>query len=108
MPGLKALTDRLPPGDTSRSVTLYTAFFSIGVGLSFLISQLVADQYGWRAAFYVTGIAPMAMVATCLMLAPFKPKPSPGHPLDFRPVFQNRPAMGYCSTGARFRGRAGR
>ncbi|HEX2334864.1 MAG TPA: MFS transporter, partial [Hyphomicrobiaceae bacterium] len=35
MPGLKALTDRLPPGDTSRSVTLYTASFSIGVGLSF-------------------------------------------------------------------------
>src|SRR6516165_11386017 len=25
MPGLKALTDRLPTGDTSRSVTLYTA-----------------------------------------------------------------------------------
>jgi hypothetical protein len=35
MPGLKALTDRLPPGDTSRSVTLYTASFSVGVGLSF-------------------------------------------------------------------------
>jgi MFS family permease len=34
MPGLKALTDRLPTGDTSRSVTLYTASFSVGVGLS--------------------------------------------------------------------------
>ena len=29
------------------------------------------------------------------MLAPFKPKPSPGHPLDFRPVFRNRTALGY-------------
>src|SRR6202007_1917152 len=73
MPGLKALTDRLPPGDSSRSVTLYTACFSVGVGLSFLVSQLVADFYGWRLAFLVTGIAPMAMVVTCLMLAPFKP-----------------------------------
>ena len=31
MPGLKALTDRLPPGDASRSVTLYTSSFSVGV-----------------------------------------------------------------------------
>ena len=95
MPGLKALTDRLPPGDASRSVTLYTSSFSVGVGLSFLVSQLVADFYGWRTAFFVTGIAPVVMVAVCLMLAPFKPKPSPGHPLDFRPVFRNRAALGY-------------
>jgi predicted MFS family arabinose efflux permease len=33
MPGLKAMTDRLPAGDTSRAVTLYTSSFSLGVGL---------------------------------------------------------------------------
>jgi len=95
MPGLKALTDRLGGGDTSRSVTLYTSSFSVGVGLSFLVSQLVADYYGWRTAFFVTGVAPLAMVLVCLMLAPFRPTPSPGHPLDFRPVFRNRTALGY-------------
>lgn len=95
MPGLKTLTDRMPPGDVSRSVTLYTSSFSIGVGLSFLISQLVADAYGWRSAFIVTGVAPLAMVLVCLFLAPFKPQSQPGHPLDFRPVFQNRTALGY-------------
>ena len=95
MPGLKALIDRLPPGDTSRSVTLYTSSFSVGVGLSFLVSQVVADFYGWRAAFFVTGIAPFVMVATCTLLAPFKPEPAPGHPLDFRPVIRNRGALGY-------------
>ena len=36
MPGLKALTDRLAPGDSSRAITLYTSFFSFGVGLSFV------------------------------------------------------------------------
>src|SRR5512132_3886719 len=46
MPGLKALTDRLTAADISRSVTLYTASFSVGVGLSFLVSQLAADQLG--------------------------------------------------------------
>jgi predicted MFS family arabinose efflux permease len=95
MPGLKALVDRLPPGDVSRSVTLYTSSFSVGVGLSFLVSQLVADFYGWRAAFFVTGIAPLAMVITSTLLAPLKPTPVPGHPLDFRPVIRNRAALGY-------------
>jgi predicted MFS family arabinose efflux permease len=46
MPGLKALADRLPAGDVSPSVTLYTSSFSVGVGLSFLVAQLVADAYG--------------------------------------------------------------
>ena len=95
MPGLKALTDRLPAGDVSRSVTLYTASFSVGVGLSFLVSQLVADRFGWRVAFFITGLGPLVMIAACLMLAPFKPQRSPGHPLDFRPVFRNRTALGY-------------
>jgi predicted MFS family arabinose efflux permease len=95
MPGLKALTDRLPPGDTSRSVTLYTSSFSVGVGFSFLISQLVADYLGWRAAFVVTGIGPLVMIGACILLAPLKPKSKPGRLLDFRPVFRHRPALGY-------------
>jgi predicted MFS family arabinose efflux permease len=95
MPGLKALADRLPAGDSSRSITLYTGSFSIGVGLSFLVSQLVADAAGWRAAFYVTGAGPFIMVAVCLWLAPCKPAPAHGHLLDFRPVLRNRAALGY-------------
>jgi MFS family permease len=95
MPGLKALTDRLGPGDTSRSVTLYTASFSLGVGLSFLVSQLVADALGWRAAFLVTGLGPLAMLAACAGLAPVRPKPVSRPLLDFAPVLKNRPALGY-------------
>jgi predicted MFS family arabinose efflux permease len=96
MPGLKALADRLPPGDTSRAVTLYTASFSVGVGFSFLVSQLVADRLGWRAAFFVTGAGPLAMLGVCIGLAPFKPlSRPPGHLLDFRPVLRNRAALGY-------------
>src|SRR6476660_9029750 len=92
MPGLKALTDRLPSGDTSRSVTLYTSSFSVGVGLSFLVSQLVADFYGWRPSFYVTGLGPAAMALVALLLLPVAPTPRPGRLLDFRPVLRNRAA----------------
>jgi MFS family permease len=77
MPGLKALVDRLPPGDASRSITLYTATFSIGVGLSFLIAQVTANALGWRIAFYVTALGPLAMIAACLGMARVKPDPSP-------------------------------
>ena len=95
MPGLKALADRLPPGDTSRSITLYTGSFSIGVGLSFLVAQLIAGNYGWRAAFYVTAAGPLIMISVCLTLASCKPVPRHGHLLDFRPVLRNRAALGY-------------
>ena len=74
MPGLKALTDRLPPGETSRAITFYTSSFSFGVGLSFLVAQVVADAFGWRAAFLVTGAGPLAMIATCLALPPCRPR----------------------------------
>lgn len=95
MPGLKALTDRLDPGDASRSVTLYTASFSAGVGLSFLVAQLVAGHWGWRAAFLVTGCGPAAMAGVAFALKPLKPAPRDGRLLDFRPVLANRPALGY-------------
>ncbi|MBL8569887.1 MAG: MFS transporter [Phreatobacter sp.] len=95
MPGLKALTDRLGAGDISRSVTLYTSSFSLGVALSFLIAQVAADRYGWQAAFYVTGVAPMLMLGATLFMRPVPPVPREGSAFDFRAVFGNRPALGY-------------
>lgn len=96
MPGLRALTDRLEPGDASRSVTFYTSSYSLGVGLSFLAAQLIADAIGWRWAFVLTGLGPLAMAAIAARLDPRPPPPRPaGALLDFRPVLRNRPAMGY-------------
>ena len=95
MPGLKALTDRLAPGDSSRAVTLYTSSFSFGVGLSFLVAQLVAEAWGWRAAFLVTALGPLVMLSVCFLLRPVTPKPAQGRLLDFAPVFRNTNAMGF-------------
>ncbi len=95
MPGLKALTDRLDPGESSRSITVYTASFSVGVGVSFLVSQLVAQWWGWREAAIVTGLGPAAMAFVASTLRPVPPPPPSGKMLDFRPVFANRAALGY-------------
>jgi predicted MFS family arabinose efflux permease len=95
MPGLKALTDRLGPGDSSRAVTFYTSSFSLGVGLSFLVAQLVAENLGWRAAFLVTAIGPIVMLAASALLKPVRPKPAEGRLLNFTPVVRNTDAMGF-------------
>lgn len=95
MPGLKALTDRLSTGNSSRAITFYTSSFSVGVGLSFLVSQLVAEHAAWRAAFLVTAIGPLIMIAVCLLLRPVEPVASQRRFLDFGPVVQNKPAMGF-------------
>jgi predicted MFS family arabinose efflux permease len=95
MPGLNALTDRLAPGDSSRAVTLYTSSFSFGVGLSFLVAQLVAEHWGWRTAFFVTAVGPLVMLSICFLLRPVEPKPAQGRLLDFAPVFRNINAMGF-------------
>jgi MFS family permease len=95
MPGLRALTDRLDSREASRAVTLYTATFSLGVGLSFLVSQWVADHWGWRRAFFVTGLGPLLMVAAAALLAPVQPPARRGPLLDLRPVLANRPTLGY-------------
>ena len=96
MPGLKALTDRLAPGDSSRAITLYTSSFSFGVGLSFLVSQLVAEGWGWRAAFLVTAFGPLVMLTVCFLLRPVEPKPAQGPPAGFRAgVPATRKRMGF-------------
>ncbi len=53
-----------------------TSSFSFGVGVSFLVSQLVAEAWGWRSAFFVTAVGPLAMIAVCLFLRPVAPKPA--------------------------------
>ena len=95
MPGLRVLTDRLEAADVSRSVTLYTSSYSVGVGFSFWVSQWVAEHIDWHWAFYLTALGPLTMVAVALPLRKVTPPPPSGHWLDIRPVLRNRPTLGY-------------
>ncbi|MBS0243122.1 MAG: MFS transporter [Proteobacteria bacterium] len=95
MPGLRALTDRLGSGDHSRPITLYTSCFSLGVGLSFLTTQVLGDTVGWRWAFVLTGLAPLVMIAVCLFLEPKWPVGGSARLLRFGEVVRNREAMSY-------------
>jgi MFS family permease len=93
MPGLKALTDRLSPGDASRSITLYTGSFSVGVGLSF--AKLLRIGSAGDGRLSPAGLGPVLMIAVCLAMGTVTPAPAQWKLLDFRPVIRNRTAIGY-------------
>lgn len=98
MPGLRALTDRLQGGEQSRAVTFYTASYSIAVAMSFTVTGLLAEWFGWRWSFALVGLfCLLAGGLSWLLLKPHLPasagKPAPKFAL--RPVLRNRDAMGY-------------
>ncbi len=99
MTGLKALTDHINEEIRARSIAFYTASFSIGSALSFLLTGEVAADFGWRWAVGVVGLGPLVSLGIVHWLAP----PSQPHHiargetalLDFRPVLRNRRAFAY-------------
>jgi MFS family permease len=98
MPGLKALTDRLPAASHSRGVAFYTSSFGIGSSLSFLVAGEIAAAHDWRWAFGLAAIGPaLAFLLAARVLKPRRPngaRPATGL-LDFRPVFRNRRVIAY-------------
>jgi len=46
-------------------------------------------------AFFVTAFGPLLMIAACIAMGRFRPAPTQGHLLDFRPVLRNRSAFAY-------------
>ena len=97
MPGLKALTDRLAPGDSSRAddalhVELLVRRRPVVSGLatgrgSLGLAHRILCHRRWAAGD----------AAVCLLLRPVEPKPAPGRLLDFAPVFQQHQCHGICA-----------
>jgi predicted MFS family arabinose efflux permease len=65
------------------------------VGLSFLSTQVIAQAWGWRWAFFVTGATPIVTIGICALLTPAWPTPTAGGGWAMGRVLRNRPAMGY-------------
>jgi MFS family permease len=102
MPGLRILTQRLPPRARIRAIPYYTGAFGIGTSLSFLISGWAAARYGWEATFTAGAIGSIGAAALMVLATwgitvepDFAIGPRARHPLDFRPVLHNRNALAY-------------
>ncbi len=97
MPGLKALTDNLGDRAQSRAVSFYTAVFGFGASFSILLAGAIAAALGWRWAFGLCALGPLA--AGLMILAGLPPRRPIAAArtalLDLRPVLRNRAARGY-------------
>jgi MFS family permease len=99
MPGLKILSDRFEGAPQARAIAFYTASFSIGASLSYLLAGEIAAALDWRWAFGAGALG--AAAAGALVFATIAPAPPLARPevethlLDFRPVLANRRALAY-------------
>ena len=100
MTGVKLLADRVDAKLMSRAVTGHAASIGISGAVSFSCAGLLAQRYGWQAAFLV--VAACAGAAWLLIAlwvpghkAPALKSSDGGALFDFRPVLKNRSAMAY-------------
>jgi MFS family permease len=107
MPGLRALTDSLPPAQRNRGIVYYSSCFALGSGFSIFAAGRIAAVLDWRWAFVVAAagsFAAMALVAVVLRprapagssLAQSAAKPPPRSQwASYKQVWRNRRAVGY-------------
>jgi MFS family permease len=104
MPGLKALTDRLPESESSgRPQAFYSATFSLASAASLLLAGLATAAVGWPLAFAATGI--MALLAAALVVGlpakqPFRSTGSASMASRVGDVLRDRPTMRYIAAYA--------
>jgi MFS family permease len=106
LPGLRLLTDRIPPGpDQTRAVTVYSASMALGGAVSYLIAGWVLPRQGWPFAFCLGAVGCALAIAVVLLNVPGQQKVGvvKGLP-DFRPVLRNRAVMVWilANTGHQF------
>ena len=100
MPGLKVVSDHTEGEGTlqSRFVSFYTASFSIGASLSYLLAGEINALAGWRWAFAASAISAVAaLVIVILYVPPAQVRGGERQALlsDFKVVFKSRAAMAY-------------
>jgi len=98
MPGLKVVSDNTEGALQSRFVSFYTASFSIGASLSYLLAGEVNNMAGWRWAFAASAVSTIAALVIIVLFIPAgKVRGGKKEALlaDFSVVFRSRPAMAY-------------
>ena len=98
MPGLKVVSDHTEGALQSRFISFYTASFSIGASLSYLLAGEISRLAGWRWAFSASAAgAAVALIIVFLYVPPGKIRASNDQALlaDFKVVFRSRSSMAY-------------
>lgn len=71
MPGLRALTDRLPTERSTRFVGFYMSSFALGTSLSYVLSDALAERFGLAVTLYAMAAGPaLASLLVSFVLRP--------------------------------------
>jgi MFS family permease len=109
MPGLKGLADRVTGPRQGRYISFYTASFTVGTSLGFVMAGAAMRFWGWRAAFVAAALAQCLGLALVAMMVPATPAEHHAPPVDaalggsllvrlrrrFEPVVRSRETMRY-------------
>lgn len=100
MPGLKVVSDHTEGEGTlqSRFVSFYTASFSIGASLSYLLAGEINAAAGWRWAFAASAISTVVALALVIAYVPaarVRDGEKQALLIDFKVVFRSKAAMAY-------------
>lgn len=76
MPGVKILADRIEGPVQSRAIAFYTSSFGLGTSGSFWLAGALAAAFGWRSAFGLAALGPLA--AALVVSLAVRAAPSPG------------------------------
>jgi MFS family permease len=101
MPGLKALTDRLPASAQSRGTAFYTATFGVGAGLSYLWVEMAQSLLPWPVLFgLAAGCAALAVLLVWRGIAPGAAPTVAPHPARgrWRSVLRDRRILAFCGA----------
>ncbi|MEE4277757.1 MAG: MFS transporter [Halieaceae bacterium] len=60
-PAYSLISDYFEPERRARAMSIYSMGIGGGIFLGFLISSVIADAYGWRAAFFIVGLPGVAL-----------------------------------------------
>ena len=100
MPGLKVVSDHTEGEGTlqSRFVSFYTASFSIGASLSYLLAGEINAAAGWRWAFAASALSTVVALAIVIAYVPaarVRGGEKQALLIDFKVVFKSKAAMAY-------------
>lgn len=100
MPGLKVVSDHTEGEGSlqSRFISFYTASFSIGASISYLLAGEINKAAGWRWAFAASAVSTaIALVIVVFLVPPARVRGGVSQTLlkDFMVVFRSKASMAY-------------
>lgn len=98
IPGLKAVSDAVPDTVRDRSAAFYTATFTSGAALSFLLTGQLAAWTDWRMVFALLALGPLfGAFLAWLVLTPRQARVAAAAPVAFnaRGTLSNKRVLSY-------------